>query len=363
MNIQLIIKEAKHILRDKRTVMILFGMPIVMMILFGFAISTDIKNVRTVVVAASIDTQTRAIVDRLDASEYFSVVDIVATPSDAEAAIRNQKADMAIVFSPNYANHRYDHTASIQFLMDASNPNMAIQQQAYAQQVIAGAIANMPNAGSQTSTSTSIRMLFNPRMLSSYNFVPGIMGVILMLICAMMTSVSIAREKERGTMEVLLVSPVKPLYILIAKATPYLALSLLILCCILLLATYVLGVPMSGSVLSIVGVSLLYILLSLSLGLLISVVADTQLVAMLVSAVLLMLPSLLLSSMIYPIESMPKVLQYLSCVIPARWFISAVRKLMIMGVGLHAVAHEVAILAIMTFFLLTLALKNFKVRL
>lgn len=356
MNIELVIKEAKHIMRDKRTVMILFGMPIVMMILFGFAISTDIKNVRTVVVSASMDSQTRAIVDRIDASEYFTVVSIVATPSDAEALIRCQKADMAIVFTPNFANHRYDNTAGIQFLVDASNPNMAIQQRAYAMQVISNGLNN-------PSYSPSIRMLYNPRMLSSYNFVPGIMGVILMLICAMMTSVSIAREKERGTMEVLLVSPVKPLYILIAKATPYFVLSLVILACILLLATYVLGVPLSGSLWSIVGVSLLYILLSLSLGLLISVVAETQLVAMLVSAVLLMLPSLLLSGMIYPIESMPKILQYLSCIIPARWFIAAVRKLMIMGVGIEAVAREVAILAIMTFLLLTLALKNFKTRL
>lgn len=353
MNIELIIKEAKHIIRDKRTVMILFGMPIVMMVLFGFAISTDIKNVRTVVVSASMDSETRAVVDRLNASEYFSIVDVVATPSDAEEAIRDQRADMAVVFTPNFANHRYDRTAGIQFLMDAANPNMAIQQQAYAQQVIAG----------MNGAPVNIRMLYNPRMLSSYNFVPGIMGVILMLICAMMTSVSIAREKERGTMEVLLVSPVKPLYILIAKAVPYLVLSLLILFCILLLAAFVLGVPVSGNVLSVVGVSLLYILLSLSLGLLISVVANTQLVAMLASAVLLMLPSLLLSGMIFPIESMPQVLQYLSCIIPARWYISAVRKLMIMGVGIGAVVREVTILAAMTFVLLTLALKNFKVRL
>lgn len=341
-------------MRDKRTVMILFGMPIVMMTLFGFAISTDLKNVRTVVVTASMDEATKAVMDRLDASEYFDITDCVASTADAEKSIRDQKADMAIAFTLNYANHRHDCTAGMQIIVDAANPTMAEQQANYAMQI--AATVGVPSP-------VSVRMLYNPRMLGSYNFVPGIMGVILMLICAMMTSVSIVREKERGTMEVLLVSPVKPLYILIAKAIPYLVLSLLILMCILLLAKFVLDVPVAGSVVAIVGVSLLYILLALSLGLLISVVAQRQLVAVLASAVLLLLPSMLLSGMIYPIESMPEILQYVSCIIPARWYISAVRKLMIMGVGLGTVLSETAILATMTALLLTLALRKFKVRL
>lgn len=347
-------KETKHILRDKRTVMILFGMPVVMMLLFGFAISTDIKNVRTVVVTASADHETQRVTDRLDASEYFTVTHHVATPAEAERLIRSRQADMAIVFAPDFAGHRHDREAAVQLITDAADPNMAIQQSNYAMQII-----QQPHAYSPAET----KMLYNPQMRSTFNFVPGIMGMLLMIICAMMTSVSIVREKERGTMEVLLVSPVRPLMVILAKAVPYLALSVLILVCILLLSVHVLGVPVAGSLLLISAVSLLYILLSLSLGLLISVAAKTQLVAMLASAMMLLLPSILLSGMIYPIESMPDVLQYISAVIPARWYISAMRKLMIMGVGLSTIVKELAVLSAMTALLLTLALKKFSNRL
>jgi len=333
--------------------MILFGMPLVMMLLFGFAISTDIKNVRAVVVTSSMDDATRTAARRLAASEYFEIVATASTPTEAEHLIRDQKADMAVVFTPHYADHKYDRTAGMQIIVDASSPNTAMQQASYASQVMAAA----------TGSPVNLKMLYNPQMLSSYNFVPGIMGVILMLICAMMTSVSIVREKERGTMEVLLVSPMRPLWIIIAKAVPYLMLSLAILVGILLLAAFVLNVPVAGGIGWLLLVSLLYILLALSLGLLISVVANTQLVAVLTSAVLLLMPSMLLSGMIFPVESMPKILQYISLIIPARWFISAVRKLMIMGVGVEAVAKEIVILTGMTVLLLALALKNFKVRL
>ena len=200
-------------------------------------------------------------------------------------------------------------------------------------------------------------------MKSAYNFVPGIMGTLLLLICAMMTSVSIVREKERGTMEVLLVSPVRPFMMLIAKAVPYLLLSILILGFILVISNVVLQVPVTGNLLAILSLCLLYILLALSLGLLISVVARTQLQALLISGMLMLLPSLLLSGMIYPIESMPAPLQWVSTVIPARWFISAIRKLMVMGVPLQMVAKEVGILSIMSVLILMIALKRFKTRL
>lgn len=343
-------------MRDKRTVMILFGMPLVMMLLFGFAISTDIKNVRTVMVSSSMDNATQRIIDRLNASEYFTITQRAATPAEAETLIRNQKADMAIVFAPNFAGHKYDGTAAIQLITDAADPNTAIQQSNYAQQIISQA------SGIQLSTANT-KMLYNPQMRSAYNFVPGIMGMLLMIICAMMTSVSIVKEKERGTMEVLLVSPIKPLMIIIAKAVPYLVLSLLILVCILLLSVYVLDVPVAGSLFWIFAVSLLYILLALSLGLLISVIANTQLVAMLASAMVLLLPSILLSGMIYPIESMPLILQYVSDIMPARWYISAMRKLMIMGVDISTIQKEMVILSVMTVALLILALKKFNNRL
>ncbi len=215
-----VIKEARHIIRDTRTVMILFGMPLVMMLLFGFAISNDIQNVRVVMVNSSIDDRTQEIAQRLDASEYFTITHVVGTPTEAEHLIRSRRADMAVVFTPNYANHTYDRTAGIQIITDAAEPNTAEQQASYAQQVIQGDLGVSP---------ASVKMLYNPQMKSAYNFVPGIMGMLLMLICAMMTAVSIVREKERGTMEVLLVSPVRPLMIIIAKAVPYLQLSILII--------------------------------------------------------------------------------------------------------------------------------------
>ena len=189
------------------------------------------------------------------------------------------------------------------------------------------------------------------------------MGMLLMLICAMMTSISIVREKEKGTMEVLLVSPVRPLMVIVAKAVPYLVLAFGILITILFMSRYVLGVPIAGSLLSILAVSTLYILLALSLGLLISNVAQTQLVALLMSAMVLLMPVVMLSGMIFPVESMPQVLQWLAALVPPRYYIEAMRKLMIMGVGLDAVAREVAVLAGMTVVLLTVALLKFKQRL
>ena len=208
-----------------------------------------------------------------------------------------------------------------------------------------------------------VRLLYNPQMKSAYNFVPAIMGMLLMLICAMMTSISIVREKEKGTMEVLLVSPVKPLMVIIAKAVPYLMLAFGILITILLMARFVLGVPLAGSLFWILAVSTLYILLALSLGLLISNVAQTQLVALLLSAMVLLMPVVMLSGMLFPVESMPQVLQWLAAVVPPRYYIEAMRKLMIMGVGIGEVTREVAVLAVMTVVLLAIALKKFNVRL
>lgn len=358
--ISFIIKETRHILRDPRTVMILFGMPVVMMLLFGFAISTDIKDVRVVAVTSSWDSRTQKVTDRLGASEYFNITHRVQTPAEAEMLIRNQKADMAVVFAPNFADRKFDGSAAVQVITDGADPNMAIQQSNYATQIISRAVADEYKGGADMPVTVNTKMLYNPQMRSAYNFVPGIMGMLLMLICALMTSVSIVREKEKGTMEVLLVSPVRPLMVIIAKAVPYLVLSLLILVCILLLSVHVLGVPVEGSLFWIFGVSLLYILLALSLGLLISVVAQTQLVALLASAMVLLMPCLLLSGMVYPIESMPEILQYISCIVPARWYISAMRKLLIMGVSVTAVLKEITILCAMTAVLLTLALKKFK---
>jgi len=347
--ISFVIKEAKHILRDKRTMLILFGMPVVMMLLFGFAITTDVKNVRTVVVTSQMDHQTQQAIEQLSQSEYFTITATVGTPQAAERLIRSQQADMAVVFSSNFASKKN----GLQLIVDGSDPNMAQQWTNYARQVIVNSQLSIINS----------KMLYNPQMKSAYNFVPAIMGMLLMLICAMMTSISIVREKERGTMEVLLVSPVRPLIVIIAKAVPYLVLAFVILIVILLMAHYVLGVPLAGSLFWIIVVSIIYILLALSLGLLISNVAQTQLVALLLSAMVLLMPVVMLSGMMFPVESMPQVLQWIAAVVPPRYYIDAMRKLMIMGVGISDVMKEVIILVSMTALLLTIALKKFKVRL
>ena len=347
--ISFVIKEARHILRDKRTMLILFGMPIVLMLLFGFAITNDVKNVRTVVVTSQMDHLTQHAVERLAVSEYFTITATVATPKEAERLIRSQKADLAIVFAQDFASKR----SGAQFIVDGADPNMAQQWTAYAQQVILNPQGAMVN----------LKLLYNPRMKSAYNFVPAIMGMLLLLICAMMTSVSIVREKEQGTMEVLLVSPIQPLMIIVAKAVPYLLQALIILVIILVMSATVLDVPLQGSVGWIMFVSFIYILLALSLGLLISNIAQTQFVALLVSAMVLLLPTVMLSGMLFPVESMPEILQWIAAIIPPRYYIQAMRKLMIMGVGIEQVWLEVTVLAGMTTLLLVAALKNFNKRL
>ncbi|MBQ5507776.1 MAG: ABC transporter permease, partial [Prevotella sp.] len=295
--VSFVIKESHHILRDRRTMLILFGMPIVLMLLFGFAITNDVKNVRLVVVTSQMDHLTQSAVERLSASEYFNITATVNTSREAEQLIRNQRADMAIVFGKDFASKK----SGLQFIVDASDPNMAQQWSAYATQIILN--GQMVN-GQRSMFNVNQKMLYNPRMKSAYNFVPAIMGMLLMLICAMMTSISIVREKERGTMEVLLVSPVRPLMIIVAKAVPYLILAFLILISILLMARYVLGVPLAGSIVWIFVVSGIYILLALSLGLFISNIATSQLMALLLSAMVLLMPIVMLSGMLFPIESM-----------------------------------------------------------
>lgn len=344
-----VLKETKHITRDKRTMLMLFGMPIVMMLLFGFAVTNDVRNVRVVIVMSNADNATQQVADRLAASEYFTLTKVVATPNEAEKAIRDQKADMAIVFSQDFASRK----SGYQLIVDGADPNMAQQWTTYANAVINNTEAKAVNT----------KLLYNPQMKSTYNFVPAIMGTLLMLVCAMMTSISIVREKEKGTMEVLLVSPTKPLMIIVAKLVPYLVLAFTILSIILLMSSFVLGVPIKGSLFWIYVVSTIYILLALSLGILVSTIAETQLVALLISAMLLMMPVIMLSGMMFPIESMPKILQYISAIIPTRYYISAMRKLMIMGVGIEEVYFEVSVLISMLVGLMSLALAKFNKRL
>lgn len=357
-------KEFYHIFRDRRTMLILLGMPVVQIILFGFAISTEVKNVRVVVLDPSNDVMTRRIVDRIGASEYFRMERMIHSPEELEAIFREGDADLAIVFSTRFADGIYTGDSQIQLVADATDPNMATTRTNYAAGIIASVQQElMPPGVSVATIVPDVKLLYNPQMKSTYNFVPGVMGLILMLICAMMTSISIVREKETGTMEILLVSPVKPLFVILSKAVPYFVLSFINLVTILLLSVYVLHVPVAGSLFWLITVSLLFIFVSLALGLLISSVTRTQVAAMLASGLILMMPTMILSGMIFPIESMPLVLQIISDILPACWYIQAVRKLMIEGVDITLVLKEVGILAFMAAVLITISFKKFKNRL
>jgi ABC-2 type transport system permease protein len=335
-------KETLHIVRDPRTMLILIIMPIVQVLLFGFAMSTDINNIDICVVAPKRTEAIRKMVEKISANQYFSFKGYISG-TEIDEVLRRGEADAVAVF---------DADGRGQVIFDASNPNVANAGSAYLQSIV---IAGRPSA-----LSIGTHILYNPQMKSSYNFVPGIMGMIFMIICAMMTSVSIVREKETGTMEVLLVSPGRPLAIIFAKMVPYFLLSCFNLAVILVLARFVLGVPMSGNIIGIIGISMLYLLLALALGLLISTFAKSQAAALIISGMLLLMPIIMLSGLVFPIENMPGVLQALSCLVPTRWYISAVRKLMIEGLPFIYVMKEFWILFAMTSGLLALALKNYK---
>ena len=350
-------KETLHIFRDPRTMLIALLMPVVQILLFGFALSTEVNNVDVAVVAPHRSETVRQAVERMAANPNFTFTGYIPS-GEIDRMLRSGRADAVAVFADDFDRRMTDLAAgrpgagaALKMVMDASNTNTAQAGAVYLRSVLLDNVAD--GVGVET------RLLYNPRMKSAYNFVPGIMGLIFILICAIMTSVSIVREKETGTMEVLLVSPVRPIRIVFAKMIPYFVLSCLNLASILLLARFVLGVPMSGGIVGIVGLSLLYIVLALALGLFISTVARTQVTALLVSAMLMLMPMIMLSGMVFPIGNMPAPLRWLSCIVPARWYIAAIRRLMIEGLPFTAVLREFAILAAMTAGLIAVALRKF----
>ncbi len=346
-------KETLHILRDRRTMLVVLLIPVVLMTLFGFAISTEINNIDVAVVAPHRTESVRQAVERMASNPYCTFKGYI--PSDEiDRVLRRGEASAVAVFAADYdriAAMPAPAEPAVQLIFDASNTNTAMSGAAYLQSILTGASAQ--------ASPVEMRLLYNPQMRSAYNFVPGIMGMIFILICALMTSVSIVREKENGTMEVLLVSPVRPMRIVLAKLVPYFMLSCINLATILLLAAYALDVPLSGSAGAIIAVSLLYLVLALALGLLISTLAEKQIVALIISAMLLMMPIVMLSGMLFPVENMPAVLQAISYIVPARWYIEAIRKLMIEGLPFAAVWREVLILLAMTVVFIVVSVKKF----
>ncbi|MDD3787931.1 MAG: ABC transporter permease [Petrimonas sp.] len=358
-------KEFYHILRDGRTMLILLGMPVVQILLFGFAINMDVQHIRTAVYDPSQDETSRQIVQRITANPYFDMQGEVYSMQEIQDLLRRGDIDMAVVFDEAFqTNLVHSGKSQIQIITDASDPNLGTISTNYVLAIIGQYQQEMMGlTGIPYQIDIKSKLLYNPEMISAYTFVPGIMGLVLMIICAIMTSISIVREKERGTMEVLLASPLRPATVLISKTIPYLTLSFVNLISILLLAVFVLHVPIQGNLLLLIAVSILFIFLALALGLLISTLVRTQVTAILIAGLGLMMPTLILSGMIFPIGNMPQPLQWLSALVPARWYIAAVKKIMIEGLGFIYVIKEVSILVGMSVFLIVFSIFNIKTRL
>jgi ABC-2 type transport system permease protein len=345
--------------------LIIIGIPVIQILIIGFAIRTELKNVKVAIYDPSHDISTERIINRIGASEYFTVDQMLKSPEEADEVFKQGKTGLIIVFGDNF-NQKLYHTgeASVQLIVDGTDPNQGSMVAAYAGSILADYQQElMREQQIQFQINSQIRMLYNPEMRSAYNFVPGLMGMIFMLICAMMTSIAIVREKESGTMEVLLASPVKPIYIVVAKMVPYFLISWIIFIFILLMSVFILKVPITGSLIWLNVFSLVFIIVALAFGLLISSIVNRQVEAILASGMGLMMPVMVLSGFLFPVESMPLLLQWISSIIPARWFIAGVRKLMIEGISIQYVLKELFILIGMAIFIITVSLKKFKTRL
>jgi ABC-2 type transport system permease protein len=360
-----VIKEFRHIFRDTRTLVILFGLPIVMIILFGYVVSNEMKDVKLAVLDLSKDPASFDITQKIVSSGYFILVDELQSEKQIDDIFKAQKAKIVLVFNKDFEKKMINEgLVSLRLVVDASDANSAVLSVNYAQAIISDYILSLnKDISLPWQINTKSRMMYNPEMQGVYMFVPGLMALILMLISALMTSVTITREKEFGTMEPLLASPLKPIEIILGKVTPYIILSFVNAVTIIILGVLIFNVPIVGSIPFLLVESLLYITLALSLGVFISSAAKTQQIAMIISLVGLMLPTILLSGFIFPIENMPLILQWFSAVMPARWFIVIIKNIMLKGTGLLYVWKETLILLIMTTFFIVMAVKRFKTRL
>ena len=358
-------KEFHHILRDRRSLFILFGMPIAQVILFGFAITNEINNVTIAILDQSKDYRTQEIIEKISASPYFKITENLTSTNDIEPAFKKGKIKAVLLFENEFSkNYTKKGMGKVQVISDATDPNTANTTTNYISAILKTyQIENSSTTISPHQVISKSRMLYNPELKSVFMFVPGVMTVILMLVSAMMTSISISKEKEQGTMEVLLVSPIKPAQVIIGKVVPYIFLSILNALIIILLGVFIFKMPIQGSYLILGLESILFIITSLSLGILISTVAKSQQTAMMISLMGLMLPTILLSGFIFPVESMPKVLEVISNIVPAKWFIIIIKGIMIKGIGFSFIWKETLILIGMTLFFILVSVKKYKIRL
>ncbi len=357
-------KEVLHILRDKRSLAILLLIPLILVLLFGFALTTDISKVPIAVLDNSKDSISTKLIERINASEYFYINKNAKSIDGANELLKAGVVKAILVMPSNLEESlRKGALSQIRISANSSDPNESTNIKFYLESIIRTQILESFRAEKlNPEIFMQINFLYNPMLKSAYNFVPGVMGLILFIVCTMMTAVGIVREKELGSMEVLLVSPLKPIYIILAKVMPYFILSFIIICMILLLAKYLLGVPNNGSVMLLMALSFVYCILGLSMGILISTIANTQQTAMFLSSTFVILLISLLSGMIFPIENMPKLLQIISNIVPARWYISAVRDIMLKGVGFEYIWESFAILSGMVLCCIVACILNFKVR-
>ena len=360
-----IVKEFYHIFRDKRTMLILFGMPVIQLTLFGFAIRNEINDAKIAILDRAHDPMTQEITNKLLSSGYFVLYDHVLQDSDIELVFRKGNVKEVIVFEADFSQKLVrEGRANIEIIADATDPNMANMLIAYASSIIQDYQNGLKNApGASLRITPEVKMLYNPELKSVYLFVPGLIALLLMLVSALMTSITITREKELGTMEVLLVSPLKPYQIIIGKVLPYLFLSAANTVTILFLARTVFNVPFNGSYGLFFLEALLFVITALSLGIMISTISDTQQTAMMISLAGLMLPVIILSGFIFPVSSMPLPLQIISNIVPAKWFLIIVKGIMLKGVGIEYLWKETLILSGMALFFITVSVNKFKIRL
>lgn len=358
-------KEFYHVFRDRKTVLMLFGLPIVQIVLFGFALSNEIKNTRIVVCDYARDAASQELITKMEVNRNFEVERSLMSQQQLEAAFKTGDIKMAVVFPANlHSDLQHLHKAQVQLIADASDPNTATTLTSYMNTIIASYQRDLLGDNPiPYQVVPEIRMLYNPELKGAFNFVPGVMALVLMLVCVMMTSVSIVREKEKGTMEVLLVSPFNPLFVIISKAIPYFVLSVVNLVIILLLSVYLLGMPINGNIFLLFGESALLIITAISLGLLVSNSTDSQQSAMLISIMVMMLPTMIFTGFMFPIENMPVPLQVVSNVVPAKWYYIIVKAIMIKGLGFSAIWKETLILVGMNVLLLGINIRKFKTRL
>lgn len=357
-------KELRHILRDRQTLVILLLMPLVQVVLFGFALRSDVRDIRLVVIDPSPDHATLALRDRFGSSDRFRIVATPPSIGEAETLFRRGEADAALVFEPEFAAQLgRGQPARVLLVVDASDPNTGTTIQGYVRAVIAAHEAELSERQRQLRIITETRMRFNPTLESVNLFVPGLIALVLTLVSALMTAISLSREKERGTLEVLLVSPLRPWQIIVGKVLPYLALAFANVVTALVAAWLVFQVPFRGSIPLLLAESILYSVVSLALGVLIAARTPSQRAAMLAAMLGTLLPSTMLSGMVFPIASMPGWLVPFTYIVPARWFIVIARGIMLKGVGLEHLWIETLVLVAMMLLLMVAAVRSFKPRL